>query len=95
MKSQATFVALLLFSISACVQSNDVKASFPQRTDGSQINYYVLETSVDSSSDTLLLILQGSDCNSVLYIESIFSDHKDFWPEADILLIENMVAKRA
>jgi len=34
------------------------------------------------------LILQGSDCNSVLKIDSILTDYKNVWPEADILLVE-------
>ncbi|WAF64922.1 prolyl oligopeptidase family serine peptidase [Aeromonas caviae] len=34
------------------------------------------------------MILQGSDCNSVLKIDSILTDYKNVWPEADVLLIE-------
>ncbi|MFM5092076.1 alpha/beta hydrolase family protein [Aeromonas caviae] len=34
------------------------------------------------------MILQGSDCNSVLKIESILTEYKNVWPEADVLLIE-------
>ncbi|RUQ10160.1 alpha/beta hydrolase family protein [Aeromonas dhakensis] len=56
------------------------------RDDGSPISYYLAQHTHDT--DTLLLILQGSDCNSVLNIDSILSDYKDVWPEADVLLIE-------
>ncbi|MER0109822.1 prolyl oligopeptidase family serine peptidase [Aeromonas dhakensis] len=56
------------------------------RDDGSPISYYLVQYSHDT--DTLLLILQGSDCNSVLNIDSILADYKDVWPEADILLVE-------
>ncbi|MDH0174097.1 prolyl oligopeptidase family serine peptidase [Aeromonas dhakensis] len=56
------------------------------RDDGSPIAYYLVQYSHDT--DTLLLILQGSDCNSVLNIDSILADYKDVWPEADILLVE-------
>jgi dienelactone hydrolase len=56
------------------------------RDDGTHISYYLVTHSHDA--DTLLLILQGSDCNSVLNIDSILSDYKDVWPEADLLLIE-------
>ncbi|HAU4890816.1 TPA: prolyl oligopeptidase family serine peptidase [Aeromonas hydrophila] len=56
------------------------------RDDGSPISYYLVQHSYDA--DTLLLILQGSDCNSVLNIDSIFTDYKDVWPEADVLLVE-------
>lgn len=56
------------------------------RDNGSPISYYFDQHAHDT--DTLLLILQGSDCNSVLNIDSIHSDYKDVWPEADLLLIE-------
>lgn len=56
------------------------------RDDDSPISYYLVQHSHDT--DTLLLILQGSDCNSVLNIDSILSDYKNVWPEADVLLIE-------
>ncbi|WP_324021940.1 alpha/beta hydrolase family protein [Aeromonas caviae] len=56
------------------------------RDDGSFISYYLVQHIHDT--DTLLLILQGSDCNSVLKIESILTEYKNVWPEADVLLIE-------
>ena len=56
------------------------------RDNGSPISYYLVQHAHDT--DTLLLILQGSDCNSVLKIESILTEYKNVWPEADVLLIE-------
>ncbi|WP_234935871.1 alpha/beta hydrolase family protein [Aeromonas caviae] len=56
------------------------------RDDGSPISYYLVQHA--HGADTLLLILQGSDCNSVLKIESILTEYKNVWPEADVLLIE-------
>ncbi|MNJ36054.1 Prolyl oligopeptidase family protein [compost metagenome] len=56
------------------------------RDDGSFISYYLVQHAHDT--DTLLLILQGSDCNSVLKIASILTEYKNVWPEADLLLIE-------
>ena len=56
------------------------------RDDGSPISYYLVPHSYDA--DTLLLILQGSDCNSVFKIDSILTNYKNVWPEADILLVE-------
>ena len=56
------------------------------RDDGSFISYYLVQHAHDT--DTLLLILQGSDCNSVLKIESILTEYENVWPEADVLLIE-------
>ena len=55
------------------------------RDDGSFIAYLVQHA---HDTDTLLLILQGSDCNSVLNIDSILTEYKNVWPEADVLLIE-------
>ncbi|WP_323948229.1 alpha/beta hydrolase family protein [Aeromonas caviae] len=56
------------------------------RDDSSFISYYLVQHLHDT--DTLLLILQGSDCNSVLKIDSILTEYKNVWPEADVLLIE-------
>ncbi|WP_421242587.1 alpha/beta hydrolase family protein [Aeromonas enteropelogenes] len=56
------------------------------RDDGSPISYYLVPYSHDP--DILLLILQGSDYNSVLNIDSILADYKNVWPEADSLLVE-------
>ncbi|WP_279462313.1 hypothetical protein [Aeromonas dhakensis] len=56
------------------------------RDDGSPISYYLIQHAHDTN--TLLLILQGSDCNSVLKIDSILTDYKNAWSEANLLLIE-------
>ncbi|WP_324008301.1 alpha/beta hydrolase family protein [Aeromonas dhakensis] len=69
-----------MFAISPCMTRT------ASRDDSSPISYYLVQHSHDT--DTLLLILQGSDCNSVLNIDSILSDYKNVWPEADILLVE-------
>ncbi|WP_081852418.1 alpha/beta hydrolase family protein [Aeromonas dhakensis] len=56
------------------------------RDDGSPISYYLIQHA--HGADTLLLILQGSDCNSVLKIDSILTEYKNVWPQANLLLIE-------
>ncbi|WAF91398.1 alpha/beta hydrolase [Aeromonas hydrophila] len=78
-----SFLLLLLTFIS---NADDIITRTASRDDGSPISYYLVQHSHDA--DTLLLILQGSDCNSVLNIDSILSDYKNVWPEADVLLIE-------
>ncbi|MGU5550729.1 alpha/beta hydrolase family protein [Aeromonas hydrophila] len=78
-----SFLLLLLTFIS---NADDIITRTGSRDDSSLISYYLVQHSHDA--DTLLLILQGSDCNSVLNIDSIFTDYKDVWPEADLLLIE-------
>ena len=84
MQVRAIFLVLLMLTSS--VSAKDIMTRTASRDDGSPISYYLAQHSHDV--DTLLLILQGSDCNSVLNIDSILSDYKDVWPEADVLLVE-------
>lgn len=79
-------VSFLLLFLTFISNADDITTRTASRDDGSPISYYLVQHSHDA--DTLLLILQGSDCNSVLNIDSILSDYKDVWPEADLLLIE-------
>ncbi|AKA16066.1 alpha/beta hydrolase family protein [Aeromonas hydrophila] len=90
MKIRAIFLLLLLLTFIS--NADDIITRTASRDDGSPISYYLVPHSHDA--DTLLLILQGSDCNSVLNIDSIFSGYKDVWPEADLLLIEKYGVKR-
>ena len=76
------FLLFLTFSVSA----KEVMTRTASRVDGSNISYYLFPHS--HNSNTLLLVLQGSDCNSALKIDSIFSDYTNVWPQADLLLIE-------
>ncbi|MGL5812803.1 MAG: alpha/beta hydrolase family protein [Aeromonas sp.] len=84
MKIRAIFLLLLFLTLTS--NAEDITTRTANRDDGSPISYYLAQHSHDV--DTLLLILQGSDCNSVLNIDSILSDYKDVWPEADVLLVE-------
>ncbi|HDZ8882583.1 TPA: prolyl oligopeptidase family serine peptidase [Aeromonas dhakensis] len=79
-------VYLLLLFLTCSTSAQEVMTRTASRDDDSPISYYLVQHSHDT--DTLLLILQGSDCNSVLNIDSILSDYKNVWPEADVLLIE-------
>ncbi|MDF2392374.1 prolyl oligopeptidase family serine peptidase [Aeromonas sp. 2MA4] len=79
-------VSFLLLFLTFTSNAEDITTRTASRDDGSPISYYLVQHTHDT--DTLLLILQGSDCNSVLNIDSILSDYKDAWPEADLLLIE-------
>ncbi|WP_421186481.1 alpha/beta hydrolase family protein [Aeromonas hydrophila] len=84
MKIRATFLLLLFLTFTS--NADDIITRTASRDDGSPISYYLVQHPHDA--DTLLLILQGSDCNSVLKIESILTEYKNVWPEADVLLIE-------
>ncbi|MGL5213650.1 MAG: alpha/beta hydrolase family protein [Aeromonas hydrophila] len=84
MKIRAIFLLLLLLTFIS--NAEDITTRTASRGDGLPISYYLVQHTHDT--DTLLLILQGSDCNSVLNIDSILADYKNVWPEADVLLVE-------
>ncbi|MDH0306074.1 alpha/beta hydrolase family protein [Aeromonas caviae] len=82
-------VLLMFFGflfLTSSVNPQEIMTRTASRDDGSPISYYLVQHA--HGADTLLLILQGSDCNSVLKIESILTEYKNVWPEADVLLIE-------
>ncbi|MEI4952348.1 prolyl oligopeptidase family serine peptidase [Aeromonas caviae] len=83
---QVRAISLLLLIFSCSVSATAIMTRTVSRDDGSFISYYLVQHAYDT--DTLLLILQGSDCNSVLNIDSILTEYKNVWPEADVLLIE-------
>ncbi len=83
---QIRVVSFILLLLTFTSNAEDITTRTASRGDGSPISYYLVQYPHDT--DTLLLILQGSDCNSVLNIDSILSDYKNVWPEADLLLIE-------
>ncbi|NBF08111.1 alpha/beta hydrolase [Pseudomonas sp. Fl4BN1] len=58
------------------------------RPDGSQIAYYLLQRTEARSAKALLLIIQGSDCNSVTRIPSVYRHLAQAMPEADVLTVE-------
>lgn len=58
------------------------------RTDQSIIHYYRIPPVNTEHDSTLLYILQGSDCNSVINNNAILTDYRNVWPAADLLLIE-------
>lgn len=83
---QVRAISLLLLIFTCSVSATEIMTRTVSRDDCSSISYYLVQHAHDT--DTLLLILQGSDCNSVLKIESILTEYKNIWPEADVLLIE-------
>lgn len=72
--------------LTSSVNPQEIMTRTASRDNGLPISYYLVQHAHDT--DTLLLILQGSDCNSVLKIESILTEYKNVWPEADVLLVE-------
>lgn len=79
-------IAVLVFSI---ITSQSLYASSSlemDRDDGTKINYYL--TSSDSTNKSLLVLIQGSDCNSVYNNKLINEKFSTVLPKADILTVE-------
>lgn len=57
-------------------------------SNGHSIQYHLKRNATDSPSNNLLLILQGSDCNSVANHPSLLDMFSGIAPESDVLLIE-------
>lgn len=74
-----------LFIIGAANASSTTH--FIERQDGSSIIYYLTRSSPDQS-DTLLVVMQGSDCNSVSHSASINDQFSKVLPDADLLTVE-------
>ena len=83
-------LTLLFYSPFVIADKNDIEPYFENRPDKSKVLYYLLEPPNITDSDSLLLVLQGSDCNSALRIESIRSKFWKVWPTADLLLVEKI-----
>lgn len=60
---------------------------FIERQDGSLITYYLTRTA-QTPSHTLLVIMQGSDCNSVEHNTVVNDLFSQVVPEADLLTVE-------
>lgn len=58
------------------------------RADGSAIEYYLQQRDPDNTSRQLLVVIQGSDCNSVRNIPSITHHMSNVLPSADVLTVE-------
>lgn len=86
---------LILFLILTTLSCSTVdKTSFQQellqahREDGSKIDFYLQRNTNQNNTNTLVVYLQGSDCNSVTKDVFLQKHAKSVWPSADWLLIE-------
>lgn len=79
--------ALLLAASAAAAQAQPTALQMP-RGDGSSIRYYLEPRVPGQTSTQLLLVLQGSDCNSVTQVSAIRRDIARAWPQADLLTVE-------
>ncbi|ROL65712.1 hypothetical protein BLX41_25545 [Pseudomonas protegens] len=58
------------------------------RADGSVIDYYLQQRDPSKTARQLLVVIQGSDCNSVRNIPSISKGLSNALPVADLLMVE-------
>ncbi|MCJ8297522.1 MAG: prolyl oligopeptidase family serine peptidase [Pseudomonadales bacterium] len=86
-KISCQFVFSIVFCFSEPALSSEDTHFQIQRADGSSIDYSITHNSPKIAADVLLLIVQGSDCNSVLHKATI-PQLKLAWPEAALLLNE-------
>lgn len=75
--------AMALLSTVTVAQS----AMFLPRADGSDIVYYV-QAAAEQPAQQLLVVMQGSDCNSVIYNPRIQEMFVPMLPGADVLTVE-------
>lgn len=89
MKFKVRIVACLLACLAqpgwvgAGEMSRDV-----EREDGSRIRYYLSVRDTSRHADQLLVVIQGSDCNSVTRVEAIRRYMLQVMPTADVLTVE-------
>jgi len=91
-KWSPSIVLRLALAASALLASVSAAAATPQvqyldRHDGSSIGYYLRQADSERPSDSLLVVVQGSDCNSVTRIERIEQVARAL-PQSDLLTVE-------
>lgn len=87
MNIKALTLFVLLISQAVCSRGLPAaESSKIARSDGTNITYYLLAQ--DNPEKTLLVLIQGSDCNSVRHNRRINSEFPDVMPQASILTVE-------
>ncbi|MCG9534977.1 alpha/beta hydrolase family protein [Providencia huaxiensis] len=82
-------IAVLLFSTySLSVFAQDLPVNMQTlHLAGKEINYYLIQKQAEKSKD-LLVLLQGSDCKSVINNPNMLKNFGVVFPDNDILLVE-------
>ncbi|KDM93528.1 alpha/beta hydrolase family protein [Photobacterium galatheae] len=83
MRQILCFTMFVLLTVSAAFSSSVVGETF-KRADGSAITYYLK----GGGGDKLLVLIQGSDCNSVYHNDTINLQFSQVMDDADILTVE-------
>ncbi|MGC5698797.1 prolyl oligopeptidase family serine peptidase [Pseudomonas sp. NFXW11] len=79
---------LLLATSLAAAEPQAVAARQLARGDGSSITWYLWQRHIGPAPKALLVIIQGSDCNSVTRIPGVYRHLARALPEADVLTVE-------
>lgn len=82
------WLMVLLFIHTLNVDAETFQSATLKRDDDSLIHYYLSPSSDTSAADTLLLLLQGSDCRSVVQDLDGYLEYAQVWPAADVVMIE-------
>ncbi|WP_232346370.1 serine aminopeptidase domain-containing protein [Cupriavidus sp. USMAA2-4] len=91
MKSKLRILACALACLlqSAWAQAEEAdRGQDLARADGSRIRFYLDQREASAQADQLLVVIQGSDCNSVTRVEAIRAYIARVMPAADILTVE-------
>lgn len=72
----------------AIAQNDSMESLTLLREDESLIHFYLERKSPADVSDVLLLILQGSECNSIFHKKAGRDKLRNVWPSADLLTVE-------
>ena len=89
-KTLIGFTTMICFQLPAIANNFPTNAKALARDDQSTIIYYLDQAVAEKRSKELLLVLQGSDCNSVKKIESVHAVLRHVRLEADLLTIEKV-----
>nr|WP_313372390.1 prolyl oligopeptidase family serine peptidase [Brucella intermedia] len=81
------FLCAASYTFAASADAAHIEAEFVARPDGSQIIYYLDRLGRHPARKSLLVLIQGSDCNSVIYNPTI-RRFANAYPEADRLMVE-------
>ncbi|MEQ4669365.1 alpha/beta hydrolase family protein [Providencia manganoxydans] len=86
MKKCAIFLMLTTFSLTTFA-NNTFDLQKINNKSGKEIHYYIIKRDVQPSDD-LLVLIQGSDCRSVVNNDSMIKNFGGAFPKNDILLVE-------
>ncbi|QTL38301.1 alpha/beta hydrolase [Xenorhabdus budapestensis] len=86
MKKILIYIVFVLTSMSMQSMAEEIRYSL-RGNDGKEITYYLIKRN-STHSDDLLVLIQGSDCNSVINNRKMIENFGATFPENDILLVE-------